>query len=206
MPQASAGVPSMVQEQKRRKVSQSLEGRTYAASVEVRDPFVYYDTHVLDAATGTVVLFNNASGTKPKSQTNYLFQQLPAGQAMDVYGLRVMYYAHAAVDDAGQLALMTWLNRTVIQVAINNKVPSYERTLAGLIGGQIQAVTAPAVTVNSKNLSQWTANTIVQFKKKIYIDQNIQWTVSLLREVANAAALTGDYLRVETIGRLTAQL
>lgn len=201
-----AGIPTAVQEQKRRQVSQKLEGRTYAASVEVKDPFVYYDTHILDAGTGEVVLFNNASGVKPRSQTNYLFQQLPAGQAMDVYGLRVLYTSVTALADASQLALMTWLNRTILQVQINNKVPSYERTLAGLIGGSMQVVTAPAVTVNSRNLTQWTANTLVIFKKKIFIDQNIQWTVKLQREVANNAALTGDYLRVETIGRLTAQL
>lgn len=197
---------SATNELQRRQVSQKLEGRTYAAAVEVKDPWVYYDTYTLDASASPSILFNNASGTKAKSLTNYLFQQLPAGQAFDVYGLRIMYWAHAALDDAGQLALTTWMNKAVLQVQINNKVPSYERTLAGLIGGQVHAVTAPAVTVNSRNLSVWTANTLVAFKKKISLDQTTQWTVNILKDAANAAALTGDYLRVEMIGRLTAQL
>jgi hypothetical protein len=94
----------------------------------------------------------------------------------------------------------------VLQVVINNKVPTYERTLAGLIGGQLQVITAPAVTVNSQILSKWQADTVVHFKKAIKLDQTVQWTVNILKDAANAASLTGDYLRVEMIGRLTAQL
>ena len=190
---------------RRRATQDKLEGRTYGSAVEVKDPWVYYDTYTLDAATSPTVLFNNSSA-KARSLSNYQYQQLPAGQAFDVFGLRVSYYAHAALDDAGQLALMTFLNKTVIQVQINNKVPTYERNVGALIGGSIQAVTAPAVTVNSRNLSIWTGNTVVRFKKKIPLDQTVQWTVNFLKDAANAAALTGDYLRVEMIGRLTAQL
>lgn len=194
-----------VAEAKRHEVSKKLEGRTYSASVEVKDPWVYYDTHVLDASTSPTILFNNSSA-KARSLSNYQYQQLPSGQAFDVYGLRVSYFGHAAEADADQLALITWLAKTVLQVQINNKVPQYERNLAALIGGAIQVVTAPAVTVNSRNLSVWTGNTVVKFKKKIELDQTTQWTVNILKDAANAAALTGDYLRVEMIGRLTAQL
>lgn len=195
-----------VHQQKRRQVSQKLEGRTYAAAVEVKNPWCYYDTYVLDATATTTVLFNNASGTKVRSLTNYPYQQLPAGQAYDVYGLRVMYWAHAAMTDVMHLALTTWLNKSLLQFQISNKVPSYERTLAGLIGGQIQAVTAPAVTVNSRDFTVWTANTLVAFKQKISLDQTIQWQINIVKDAANDAAITADYLRVEIMGRLTAQL
>jgi hypothetical protein len=192
-------------EVKRRETSAKLEGKTYSSAVEVKDPWVYYDTYTLDAAASPTVLFNNSSA-KARSLSNYQYQQLPSGQAFDVYGLRVSYWAHAALDDAGQLDLTTFLAKSVLQVQINNKVPSYERNIAALIGGQIHAVTAPAVTVNSRNLSIWTGNTVVRFKKKIQLDQTTQWTVNILKDAANAAALTGDYLKVEMIGRLTAQL
>jgi len=192
-------------EQKRRDVSSKLEGRTYAAAVEVKDPWAYYDTYVLDAAASPTVLFNNSSA-KARSLSNYQYQQLPTGQAFDVAALRVSYWGHAAEADADQLSLITFLNKAVLQIQINNKVPTYERNLGALIGGQVHVVTAPAVTVNSRNLSVWTGNTVVRFKKKISLDQSTQWIVTILKDAANAAALTGDYLRVEMIGRLTAQL
>lgn len=192
-------------EARRRNVSSKLEGRTYAAAIEVKDPYVYYDTYVLDASAAPTILFNNAAA-KARSLSNYQYQQLPSGQAFDIYSLRLSYFAHAALADADQLALITFLNKAVIQVQINNKVPIYERNIGALIGGQIQAVTAPAVTVNSRNLSIWTGNTVVRFKKKISLDQTTQWTVNIVKDAANAAALTGNYMRVEAIGRLTAQL
>lgn len=201
-------MPIATQEQlaaTRRNIASKLDGKTYSASVEVKDPWVYYDTYVLDAATSPSILFNNAAA-KARSLSNYQYQQLPSGQAFDIYGLRVSFWAIAAISDVDQLALTTFLAKSVLQVAINNKVPQYERNLASLIGGQVHAVTAPAVTVNSKNLSTWNADTVVRFKKKIALDQTTQWTVTILKDAANAANLTGSYLRVEMIGRLTAQL
>jgi hypothetical protein len=203
MPQAQAS--QAVMQVKRRKVSQALEGQTYSASVEIKDPYVYYDTYTLDASALQTTLFNNAAA-KARSLSNYQYQQLPNGQAFDVGGLRVSYYGHALMADATQQLLIDFLNKSVLQVQINNKVPSYERNLAALFGGQVQVVTAPAVTVGSRNLSVWTANTLVQFKKRIKLDQSTQWTVNILKDAAPNAALTGDYLRVEMIGKLTAQL
>lgn len=191
--------------QKRIQADEKLEGRTYSKSFEVKDPWVYYDTYVLDASASPTVLFNNSSA-KARSLTNYQYQQLPSGQAFDVYGLRVSYWAATALTDASLLLWTTWAAKAVVQVGIINKVPTYERNLAALLGGQVQIITAPAVTVNSRDLSVWTGNTVVKFRKKIQLDQTTQWTVSILKDVANNAALTGDYLRVEMIGRLTAKL
>ena len=201
-------MPIATQEQlsaNRRNIASKLEGKTYSASVEVKDPWAYYDTYVLDAAVPPTILFNNAAA-KARSLCNYQYQQLPSGQAFDITAMRVCYFAHAALADVDQLALITFLAKSVLQVQINNKVPQYERNIGSLIGGQIHAVTAPAVTVNSRNLSVWTGDTVVRFKKKIALDQTTQWTVNILKDAANAAALTGSYLRVEMIGRLTAQL
>lgn len=191
--------------QKRIQADEKLEGRTYSKSFEVKDPWVYFDTYVLDASASPTVLFNNSS-SKARSLSNYQYQQLPSGQAFDVYGLRVSYWAATALNDANLLLWTTFTAKAVLQVGINNKVPTYERNLAALLGGQVQIITAPAVTVNSRNLSVWTGNTVVKFKKKIQLDQTTQWTVTILKDVANNAALTGDYLRVEMIGRLTAKL
>jgi hypothetical protein len=115
-----------------------------------------------------------------------------------------------------QLAIMSFLSTSVIQIQINNKVPVYERNIAAVFGGQMHILSAPAVTVNSANLSKWTADTVVHFKNKISLDQTTQWTVNILKDVAPAASLgdgvaatwntTSDFLRVEMIGRLTAQL
>lgn len=201
-------MPIATQEQlsaNRRNIASKLEGKTYSASVEVKDPWVYYDTYVLDAAVPPTILFNNAAA-KARSLCNYQYQQLPSGQAFDIQAMRVCYFAHAALSDVDQLAVITFLAKSVLQVQINNKVPQYERNIGSLIGGQMHAVTAPAVTVNSRNLSVWTGDTVVRFKKKIALDQTTQWTVNILKDAANAAALTGSYLRVEMIGRLTAQL
>jgi Tfp pilus assembly protein FimT len=108
--------------------------------------------------------------------------------------------------DATQQLLLDWMNKAVLNIQIQNKVPIYERNLAAVIGGQIQVVTAPAVTVNSQNLSKWQGSTVIRFKRKIELDQKTQWQVNILQDAAANAALDGDYLRVETIGRLTAQL
>lgn len=193
-------------EQERRNAAQSLEGRTFSKQKEVRDPFVYFDTYVLDAAATPTVLFNNGSSAKARSLTNYPFQTLPAGQSFDIYGLRVAYYGHALMADATQQLLMDFLAKTVLQVQITNKVPTYERSLDSLFGGQMHVVTAPAVTVNSQNLSKWTGDTVVRFKKKIYLDQSVQCSTNLLKDAAPNAALTGDYLRIEWIGRQTSLL
>lgn len=190
---------------KREAVSAKLDNKTYSAAVEVKDPWVYYDTYTLDASASPTILFNNSSA-KARSLSNYQYQQLPSGQAFDIYGLRVSFWGSAAQSDVDMLAMTTFFAKAVLQVQINNKVPQYERNLAALLGGQVSVVTAPAVTVNSQNLTKWNADTVVRFKKKINLDQTTQWTVNILKDAANAANLTGSYLRVEMIGCLTARL
>lgn len=190
---------------KREAVSAKLDNKTYSAAVEVKDPWVYYDTYTLDASASPTILFNNSSA-KARSLSNYQYQQLPSGQAFDIYGLRVSFWGSAAQSDVDMLAMTAFFAKSVLQVQINNKVPQYERNLAALLGGQVSVVTAPAVTVNSQNLTKWNADTVVRFKKKINLDQTTQWTVNILKDAANAANLTGSYLRVEMIGCLTARL
>lgn len=190
---------------KRRLASSKLEGRTYSGSIEVKDPWVYFDTAVLAATAGILTLFSSVA-TAARSLTNYPYKELPQGQAFDIHALRVAYYGHAPMADATQQLFLDWINKAVLTIQIQNKVPIYERNLGSMIGGQVQIVTAPAVTVNSKNLSQWTAATVVRFKKKIELDQKTQWLVNIIQDATANAALTGDYLRVEAIGRLTAQL
>jgi hypothetical protein len=190
---------------KRRLASQKLEGRTYSGSIEIKDPWVYFDTAVLAHLTGVLVLFSSVA-TAARSLTNYPYKELPQGQAFDIHALRVSYYGHALMADATQQLLLDWMNKAVLNIQIQNKVPIYERNLAAVIGGQIQVVTAPAVTVNSQNLSKWQGSTVIRFKRKIELDQKTQWQVNILQDAAANAALDGDYLRVETIGRLTAQL
>jgi hypothetical protein len=190
---------------KREAVSAKLDNKTYSAAVEVKDPWVYYDTYTLDASASPTILFNNSSA-KARSLSNYQYQQLPSGQAFDIYGLRVSFWGSAAQSDVDMLAMTTFFAKAVLQVQINNKVPQYERNLAALLGGGVSVVTAPAVTVNSQNLTKWNADTVVRFKKKINLDQTTQWTVNILKDAANAANLTGSYLRVEMIGCLTARL
>jgi hypothetical protein len=190
---------------RRRLAASKLEGRTYSGSIEIRDPWVYHDTLVLAHLTGPLVLFSNAT-TVARSLTNYPYKVLPQGQAFDIHALRVCYYAHAPAADATQQLFLDWINRTVLNLQISNKQPTYERNLGSLVGGQVQIVTAPAATVNSQNLSKWQASTIVRLKQKIEVDQNIQWMVNILQDAGANAALDGDYLRVEAIGRLTAQL
>jgi hypothetical protein len=188
-----------------RKVTEKFSGKTYGGETDIRDPHVYYDTYTLDAAGTPAVLFNNAAA-KVLSLSNYPFQQLPSAQSFDVTGLRVSYKAHALMDDATQQLLLDFLNVCTLRVSITNKVPVYERNVAALIGGQIQAVTAPAVTVGSRNLSQWIGNTVVKFKRKIYLDSQTPWTVRIEKDAAPNAALTADLLRVEMIGRLEIQV
>jgi hypothetical protein len=190
---------------KREQVSAKLDNKTYSAAVEVKDPWVYYDTYTLDASASPTILFNNSSA-KARSLSNYQYQQLPSGQAFDIDGLRVSFWGSAAQSDVDMLAMTTFFAKAVLQVQINNKVPQYERNLAALLGGGVSVVTAPAVTVNSQNLTKWNADTVVRFKKKINLDQTTQWTVNILKDAANAANLTGSYLRVEMIGCLTARL
>ena len=193
-----------VEQELSRKVGDSFDGKTYGKGVEVKDPFVYFDTHILDAAVVPVTLFNNAIA-RNLSQTNYPYQQLPAGQSFDITGMRVSYYSHALATDATQQLFLDWINQVTVQVQIVNKVPSFERNLAAMLGGQVQMVTAPAVTVGSRNLSVWTGNTMIKFKEKIYVDRQTPWFVRLQRDVANNAALTADWLRVEMIGKLRQQ-
>jgi hypothetical protein len=188
-----------------RKVGEKFEGKTYGTETDTRNPYVYYDTYVLDAAAPPTVLFNNATA-KLLSVSNYPYQQLPSGQSFDVTGLRVSYYCHALAADATQQLMIDFLNQAVLQVQIVNKVPSFERNVGALLGGQVQAVTAPAVTVNSRNLSIWTGNTVVRFKQKIFLDRQTPWMVRILKDAAPNAALTGDYLRVEMIGKLIIQV
>lgn len=190
----------------RRNAAKSLEGRTFSDKKEVRDPYVYFDTYVLDAVATPTVLFNNGNSAKARSLTNYPYQTLPSGQSFDIYGLRVAYYGHALMADATQQLLLDFMAKTVLQIQITNKVPTYERSLDSLFGGQIHVVTAPAVTVGSRNLSVWTGDTVVRFKKKIYLDQTVQCNTNLLKDAAPNAALTGDYLRIEWIGRQTSLL
>jgi hypothetical protein len=188
-----------------RKTGEKLEGKTYGAETDVRNPFCYYDSYVLDAAAPPTVLFNNAAA-KVLSLSNYPYQQLPSGQSFDVHGLRVSYYGHALMADATQQLLLDFLNACVLRVVIVNKVPSFERTIAGLIGGAMQVVTAPAVTVNSRNLSVWQGDTVVKFKEKIFLDRQTPWTVRIEKDAANNAALTGDRIRVEMFGKLIIQV
>lgn len=193
-----------VTQEKSRKVGESFDGKTYGEGIEIKNPYYYYDTHILDAGVVPVTLFNNAVA-RNLSLTNYPYQQLPSGQSFDITGMRVSYYSHALAADATQQLFLDWIQNTVLQVQIVNKVPSFERNLAALLGGQVQMVTAPAVTVGSRNLSVWTGNTVVKFKQKIYVDRQTPWFVRIQRDLANNAALTGDWLRVEMVGVLRQQ-
>jgi hypothetical protein len=200
-----AGKPAVVEQSKARKIAQKFDGKTYGSETDIRNPYTYYDTYVLDHGTSPTTLFNNASA-KNLSLSNYPYQQLPNGQSFDVTGLRVSYYSHALQDDATQQLMIDFLNSTVLQVQIVNKVPSFERNVAALIGGQMHVVTAPAVTVNSRNLTVWAGNTLIRFKEKIYLDRQTPWFVKIQKDAANNAALDGDFLRVEMIGRLEIQV
>jgi hypothetical protein len=202
-------MPQSVAEQRaeaqRASAQNRLKNKTYSNAIEVRDPWVYFDTYTLDAATADTELFNNAAA-KARHLSNYPYQQIPMGQAFDISGLRVSYFGHAAHDDTAHLALLTFLNGTSIELQVHGKVPVYQRNLAAMFGGQIQVLTAPAVTVNSRNLSVWTGNTVVKLKEKVYLDENARCKVTIIKNAANAAALTGDFLRVEWIGCLTGLL
>jgi hypothetical protein len=196
----------MALETERRNAQQDLSGKSFSNKKDIRDPFVYFDTATLAHAAATIVLFNNGSSSKNLSISNYPFQALPTGQSFDIHNIRLSYTSHAPMVDATQQYLLTWLACAVLQIGLINQAPKYERTLAGLIGGQTHAILSPAATYASRNMTSWTADTVVSLKKKIYIDQNVQLQIKILQDAAANAALDGDLVRLELIGRQTTLL
>jgi hypothetical protein len=185
----------------RKRAQATLEGKTYGSQKEIKSPWIYFDTFILAAAAGKVTLFNN-SASRSEDLSNYQYQQIPQGQAFDIFAMQLQYIAHAAQDDAALTALILWMNQATIEISVANKTPTYQNNLAVAMGGALLVMTAPAVTVNSKILSNYNANGIIPFQKKIQLDQGTKFTVDIKQTIANAAALTGDKLRVALIGKL----
>jgi len=185
----------------RRKAAAQLEGKTYGSQKEVKAPWIYYDTYVLAAAAGKVTLFNN-SASRSEDLSNYQYQQIPQGQAFDIMAMQLQYVASALKTDAMLNNLVLWMNQAVIEISVANKTPSFQSNLALALGGAMFLRTAPAVTVNSGFMSNYNANGIIPFQKKIYLDQGTKFTVDIKQTIANDAGLTGDKLRVGLIGKL----
>jgi hypothetical protein len=185
--------------QKSLAAAERLSGKSYGGKIVVDNPWVYYDTYVLAAAGGVSTLFNNAA-PRARYLSNYPFQFLPKGQAFDIYGFRFHYFSITAASDVNMLAILKWLNQTVVNVAVNNLTPQYEQNLADAFGGALHIVTAPAVTVNSQVQSKWQANGNIVLKKPILVDENVQFLATFTEGAANVAGMTGDYMRVEAVG------
>lgn len=185
----------------RKRAAAALEGKTYGSQKERKSPWVYFDTYILAAAAGKVTLFNNST-SRAQDLSNYQYQQVPQGQAFDIVAMQLQYVGHAALDDAALNNFILWANQATIELTIANKVPHYQNNLLLAIGGAMAVLTAPAVTVNSKILSNYNANGIIPFAKKIQLDQGTKFTVDINQTIANAAGLTGDKLRVGLIGNL----
>lgn len=187
--------------QSRRRAASQLEGKTYGSQKEVKAPWVYYDTYVLAAAAGKVTLFNN-SASRAEDLSNYQYQQIPQGQSFDISAMQIQYIGSALKTDVMLNNLILWMNQAVIEVVVANKTPTYQNNLGCAIGGALLIRTAPAVTVNSNFGSNYNANGIVVFGKKIMLDQGTKFTVDLKQTIANDAGLTGDKLKISLIGKL----
>jgi hypothetical protein len=185
----------------RRKAASQLEGKTYGSQKEVKSPWTYYDTYILAAAAGKVTLFNN-SVSRAEDLSNYQYQQIPQGQAFDIMAMQLQYIGSALKTDVMLNNLVLWMNQAVIEVVVANKTPTFQSNLALALGGAMFLRTAPAVTVNSGFMSNYNANGIIPFQKKIYLDQGTKFTVDIKQTIANDAGLTGDKLRVGLIGKL----
>lgn len=156
---------------------------------------------MLAAAAGKVTLFNN-SASRAEDLSNYQYQQIPQGQAFDIMAMQLQYIAGALKTDAMLNNLVLWMNQAVVEISVANKTPSFQCNLALAFGGAMFLRTAPAVTVNSGFMSNYNANGIIPFQKKIYLDQGTKFTVDIKQTIANDAGLTGDKLRVGLIGKL----
>jgi hypothetical protein len=189
------------QANQRKRAQSTLEGKTYGSQKEVKAPWIYFDTYILAAAAGKVTLFNN-SASRAEDLSNYQYQQIPQGQAFDIVAIQLQYVGSALKTDVMLNNMILWMNQATIELSIANKTPHFQCNLALAMGGAFFVQTAPAVTVNSKFMSNYNANGIISLQKKIQLDQGTKFTFDIKQTIANDAGLTGDKLKVGLIGRL----
>jgi len=185
----------------RKRAQSTLEGKTYGSQKEVKAPWIYFDTYVLAHAAGKTTLFNN-SQSRAEDLSNYQYQQIPQGQAFDIVAIQLQYIGAVLKTDVMLNNLVLWMNQATIELVVANKTPHYQNNLALAVGGAFFVQTAPAVTVNSKFMSNYNANGIIALQKKIQLDQGTKFTFDIKQTIAPDAGLDGDKLKVGLVGRL----
>lgn len=177
---------------------------TYGREVDKVD-WTYYDTLVLDPAVLEYTLFNSSQG-KDLSQTNYFGNGIfPQAQEFRIKAIKLLYTGANVKDTAGVTGLYTMMEKSTLTFQIQNKAPSYQKTLQEIFGIAMGFHFVPTVAGNNEGIMAFNRFIgIDPINRAIGLAALTPFTVPVKFYGAGAipAAFTGDKIKVCLTGIL----
>jgi hypothetical protein len=182
----------------------NLQKGTYGTGGEVIDK-TFWDTASLLSTANVYRMFTvpEGQGGKTKDLTNMIATgQISQGQNFRVNSILCHYYAVAARTSAQLLAIYNFLNHTTVEVEIPGKDSLGDWTLAQIMGAAFVVPFIPTTAGNSEPMISPQFNGILHLKVPIVLSALTSFAIKVTPQVASAAGLNGDLLRIGMRGIL----
>lgn len=180
-----------------------LQEGTYGTGGEVIDK-TFWDTLVLLSTNTVYRMFTvpNGQAGKTLDMTNMISTgQISQGQNHTVNSIFVQYMANKQHDAAELLEIYQLLNHFTVEIEIPGKDNLGDWTLAQIMGASFVVPFAAAVTINQPMI-QPQFNGVLHLKVPIVLSALTSFAVKVTPQVASAAALDGDFIRLGLRGIL----
>jgi len=175
---------------------------TYGKEVD-RVDWPYYDELTLTAGVNEYTLFNQSQG-KTLAQTNYFGNGIfPQAQEFRIKALKIEYLAAGTKTSADIISLYKLLWDSTLQFQIQNKPPSYQKTMFEAMGIPMGFHVTPGVAGDNESIMSYGRFLgIDPLNRQIFLAALTPWTTKINFYGALPAALLGDRIRISWNGIL----
>jgi hypothetical protein len=175
---------------------------TFGRERDVSD-WSYYDTLTIDPTNSEYTLFNQNAG-RSLAETNYNGNGLfPQAQQLRIKAFKVFYRANGTKNSNDITSLYQLLEQSTITLQIQNKAPSYQKTLMETFGISMGFHATPTVAGDTElimSLNRFVG--IDPLNRAIVIAALTPFTVNIKFYGPIAAGLTGDKIKIALSGLL----
>lgn len=192
-------------------VINAMQSGTYSGKGDVLD-FTLWDRFEVDGTTPTLVhrLFVNGlgspggvAGNRNLADTNLVGNQgIPLGQKLYVRAIKLFYRADEVRTPTEMVSFHDLLANTVINFAIPGKDTYGQWALDELLGGPLNMINVPAATNYNPAQSLGVMKGVLPLNLPITLASQVGFTITVTHEVAPAADLDDDLIKIGLNGIL----
>lgn len=185
-------------------LQQMQENSSYSKKSAEKLDYSYYDTMTVSATLmNRMYVIPLGQGGKTKADTNFtLAGTLPQGQNLKVFVMKLFYLSNAPRSTADLLAWYRMLYETTLEVKIPGKDSMGLWTLAEIFGIPSLFNLIPTVAGDNIPMVLPAMPGKLTFNNPLVIGSVQSFEIQIEHQVAPAAALYGDKLKVSLNGRL----